>query len=40
VDALEIQVLSVDTSNQLADQFTKGLCEEDFVRGRKQILGW
>jgi hypothetical protein len=40
VAALEISILPIDTSNQLADQFTKGLREEDFVRGRTRILGW
>jgi hypothetical protein len=37
---LEIAVLPIDTNNQLADQFTKGLREDEFVRGRQQILGW
>jgi hypothetical protein len=40
VNALEIQVLPVDTNDQLADQFTKGLREDDFIRSRKRILGW
>jgi histone deacetylase 1/2 len=40
VAALEISVLPVDTTNQLADQFTKGLREDDFVRGRTRLLGW
>jgi hypothetical protein len=40
VTDLEITVLPIDTTNQLADQFTKGLREDDFVKGRKHILGW
>lgn len=40
VAALEISVLPVDTTNQLADQFTKGLREDDFVRGHTRLLGW
>jgi hypothetical protein len=40
VTELEITVLPIDTNDQLADQFTKGLRAEDFVRGRKQIMGW
>jgi hypothetical protein len=40
VEQLEIVVCPIDTTNQLADQFTKGLREEDFVKGRKHILGW
>jgi hypothetical protein len=40
VSALEITILTIDTSSQLADQFTKGLKEDAFVRSRQQILGW
>jgi len=40
VENLEIQVVSIDTNNQLADQFTKGLPEEKFVRDRKRLMGW
>jgi Reverse transcriptase (RNA-dependent DNA polymerase). len=40
VASLEIQIHPIDTTNQLADQFTKGLKEDDFVRCRKCILGW
>ena len=40
VTNLEIKVLPIDTTNQLADQFTKGLREDDFVKARKRILGW
>ena len=37
---LEIKVLPIDTQEQLADQFTKGLRVEDFIKARKQIMGW
>ena len=40
VEALEIQVVSIDTGNQLADQFTKGLPEDKFIRDRKSLMGW
>jgi hypothetical protein len=40
VTNLEIQIHPIDTSNQLADQFTKGLREDDFIRARERILGW
>ena len=40
VENLEIKVLPIDTTNQLADQFTKGLREDDFIKARKCILGW
>jgi hypothetical protein len=37
---LEIKVLPIDTQDQLADQFTKGLRVEEFVKARKRIMGW
>lgn len=40
VENLEIKVLPIDTTNQLADQFTKGLREDDFIKARKCVLGW
>ena len=40
VAELEIKVVDVHTNNQLADQFTKGLPAETFVRDRKQLMGW
>ena len=36
----EIQVRGIDTNNQLADQFTKGLPQDKFLRDRKILLGW
>jgi hypothetical protein len=40
VEELEIKVLPIDTKAQLADQFTKGLRDEDFESGRKGVMGW
>lgn len=40
VSDLEIRVVPIDTTQQLADQFTKGLCNDEFVKGRKGIMGW
>ena len=40
VDNLEIKILSIGTENQLADQFTKGLPQDKFLRGRKSVIKW
>ena len=40
IDELEIKVLSIDTKEQLADQFTKGLPEPQFIHLRKPLCGW
>lgn len=40
VDELKIKVIAIDTNEQLADQFTKGLVEEKCVRDRKELMGW
>ena len=40
VKEMEIKVVSINTDNQLADQFTKGLTQEKFVTARKQLMGW
>jgi hypothetical protein len=40
VEALEIKVIAVNTENQLADQFTKGLPQPKFVSDRKRLMGW
>ena len=40
IEELEIQVLSIDTKEQLADQFTKGLPEPQFIQLRKPLCGW
>ena len=36
----EIQVVAINTENQLADQFTKGLPQDKFLRDRKLLMGW
>ena len=36
----EIKVVAVNTDNQLADQFTKGLPQDKFLRDRKCLMGW
>ena len=36
----EIKVVAVNTDNQLADQFTKGLPQDKFLRDRKLLMGW
>ena len=40
VEQLEVKVIGIDTNNQLADQFTKGLPQDKFVRDRKSLMGW
>jgi hypothetical protein len=40
VDNLSIHIERVDTANQLADQFTKGLSVEQFRLARKRLMGW
>ena len=40
VVALEIKVVGINTDNQIADQFTKGLPQDKFVRDRKGLMGW
>ena len=40
VENLEIEVVSIDTSKQLADQFTKGLPAPKFIQDRKALMGW
>jgi hypothetical protein len=40
VEELEVKVVGINTENQLADQFTKGLPAAKFVQDRKKLLGW
>ena len=40
VKNLEIAVKAISTDNQLADQFTKGLPQDKFLRDRKLLMGW
>jgi hypothetical protein len=35
-----LKVLAIDTKDQLADQFTKGLAVEQFQNLRKRVMGW
>ena len=35
-----IEVVSVDTTNQIADMFTKPLAQNLFVKFRKRLIGW
>ena len=37
---LEIKVFSVNTNDQLADQFTKELPQDKFETARYNIMGW
>jgi len=40
VSSLEIDIQAVSFAKQLADQFTKELCQEKFESSRKLIMGW
>ena len=40
VKELEIKVVQIDTTKQLADQFIKGLPEDKFARDSKALVGW
>ena len=40
VKDMEIKVEGVDTTNQLADQFTKGLAQLAFEAARLKLMGW
>ena len=40
IEELEIKVVSIDTKQQLTDQFTKGLPEPQFVILRNSLCGW
>jgi hypothetical protein len=37
---LEIVVLPISSASQLGDQFTKGLPQYAFERGRMALMGW
>lgn len=39
VDELEIKVVAVSTHDHLADQLTKGLIVELFIKARKLLMG-
>jgi hypothetical protein len=40
VERLEIHIESIDTHDQLGDQFTKGLPVDSFRRARERLMGW
>jgi len=40
VESLQIELERIDTKNQLADQFTKGLPVATFQDARKRLVGW
>ena len=40
IEELEIKVIGVSTHDQHADQFTKGLTVDLFVKARKALMGW
>jgi hypothetical protein len=40
VEMLQIRLERIDSSNQLADQFTKGLTAPLFHKARKRLVGW
>ena len=37
---LEIRVEGIDTTDQIADQFTKGLSQDKFEMARYNLMGW
>jgi hypothetical protein len=37
---IKIVFKSIDTTSQLGDQFTKGLPQESFEKGRMALVGW
>ena len=40
VENLEIKIVGINTENQLADQFTKGLPQDKFGKDRKILMVW
>ena len=40
VDGEKIKILPIDTKEQLADIFTKGLTRQEFENKRKPLMGW
>jgi len=40
IEELEIKVVGINTNNQLADQFTKGLPQDKSVKDRYHLMGW
>ena len=40
MESFEIKIVGINTENQLADQFIKGLSQDKFVKDRKRLMGW
>ena len=40
VEQLEISIEPISTDKQLADQFTKSLTTDQFLKARKELMGW
>ena len=40
LDKLNVEILSIDTKEQLADIFTKGLVQKEFQSKRMMVCGW
>ena len=40
VEQLEISIEPISTDKQLADQFTKPLTMDKFLKARKDLMGW
>ena len=40
VKELEINLVPIDTKDQLADMFTKGLPADKFIHDCKRLMGW
>ena len=40
VEQMEISIEPISTDKQLADQFTKSLTLDKFLKGRKDLMGW
>ena len=40
IERLNIEIISIDTKEQLADIFTKGLTQKEFQDKRKMVCGW
>jgi len=38
--SLEIEIHGVSSDDQLADQFTKGICREKFEKAKFSLLRW
>ena len=40
VNSLEVKVVAIETNNQKADQFTKGLLKPKYVKDMDSLMGW